>query len=237
METLPCKRPPRSHNHLSTFRGCDRLPHAPSHHILGVCATSALPEHNMANHNHGQRHDRIDNPSTMMAARPAESETSLTQKMVSATVGSIFTSLLAPNVLIDEVVSDCAAEQTQRKTFNSTIDGLRKIARNEGVFTLWRGLSPTLAMAVPGNVIYFAGYDWLRSGANSPMRSRVPDAYAPLVAGSVARVLAAIAVGPIEMLRTRMQATQTTEKNVLRATLVGLKDMVGTQGYTSLWED
>lgn len=48
------------------------------------------------------------------------------------------------------VVSDCAAEETQRRTFNSTIDGLRKIARNEGLSTLWRGLSPTLAMAVPG---------------------------------------------------------------------------------------
>lgn len=133
------------------------------------------------------------------------------------------------------IISDCAAEETQRRTFNSTLDGIRKIARNEGIFTLWRGLSPTLLMAIPGNVIYFAGYDWLRTSEKSPMMGRVSDAYAPLAAGSVARVAAAIVVSPIEMLRTRMQATSTKEKGVMRATMVGLKEMVSTDGYHSLW--
>lgn len=84
--------------------------------------------------------------------------------------------------------SDCAAEETQRRTINSTIDGLRKITRNEGILTLWRGLTPTLMMAVPANVIYFAGYDWLRGSPNSPMAGRISDNYAPLAAGSVARI-------------------------------------------------
>jgi solute carrier family 25, member 39/40 len=138
--------------------------------------------------------------------------------------------------LIDErIISDCAAEETQRRTFNSTIDGIRKIARNEGIWTLWRGLSPTLAMAIPGNVIYFAGYDWLRTSPKSPMAGRVSDSYQPLVGGSIARVLAAIVVSPIEMLRTRMQAAHSKETGALRATMVGLKDMVGKEGYTSLW--
>ncbi|KAF5844814.1 hypothetical protein GGP41_008755 [Bipolaris sorokiniana] len=57
----------------------------------------------------------------------------------------------------------CAVEEVERRTINSTWDGLRKIAQNEGPRTLWRGLSPTLVMTVPANVIYFAGYDWLRT--------------------------------------------------------------------------
>jgi len=138
--------------------------------------------------------------------------------------------------VIDEaIISDCAAEETQRRTFNSTLDGLRKVARNEGVHTLWRGLTPTLAMAVPGNVIYFAGYDWLRVSSRSPMAGRVSEKYQPLVGGSVARILAAIVVSPIEMLRTRMQASSSVEKGVLRATVVGIKEMVSNEGYTSLW--
>lgn len=132
-------------------------------------------------------------------------------------------------------VSDCAAEETQRKTINSTMDGLRKISRNEGILTLWRGLSPTLMMAIPANVIYFAGYDWLRYSHRSPVYQQVGDAYAPLAAGSAARVLAAIAVGPIEILRTRMQATSNQEKGVMRSTMVGLKEMVSNEGYLSLW--
>jgi solute carrier family 25 protein 39/40 len=125
-------------------------------------------------------------------------------------------------------------EETQRRTFNSTLDGLQKIARNEGLTTLWRGLSPTLVMAVPANVIYFTGYDWLRYSHASPLKKIPNDVYIPLVAGSVARIAAAIAVSPIEMFRTRMQASQGTT-GIFRDTLLGLHRMTQTQGYTSLW--
>ena len=131
--------------------------------------------------------------------------------------------------------ADCAVEETQKRTFNSTLDGLRKIARNEGTLTLWRGLSPTLVMAIPANVIYFTGYDWLRYSHVSPVRKVSNDAYAPLVAGSLARVLAALAVSPVEMFRTRMQATQGISRGIYRETFDGLGRMVRTQGYTSLW--
>lgn len=78
---------------------------------------------------------------------------------------------------------DCAVEQYQQKNINSTIDGLRKIARNEGLFTLWRGLSPTLVMSIPANVIYFTGYEWLRYNPKSPINRNISDPYAPLIAG------------------------------------------------------
>jgi solute carrier family 25 protein 39/40 len=133
---------------------------------------------------------------------------------------------------------DCAVEETQAKTFTSTFDGMRKIARNEGVTTLWRGLSPTLVMAIPANVIYFAGYDWLRYSRQSPFRRmRMSDNYTPLVAGSAARVIAAIAVSPIEMFRTRMQAANSGTKSsvVFRDTLSGMRDMIAKSGLTSMW--
>ncbi|KIW24590.1 uncharacterized protein PV07_10296 [Cladophialophora immunda] len=133
------------------------------------------------------------------------------------------------------LAAECAVEETQRKTFNSTLDGLKKIARNEGYSTLWRGLSPTLLMAIPANVIYFTGYDWLRYHHNSPIRKISSDTYAPLVAGSIARVAAAIAVSPIEMFRTRMQAVSGIDTGVFKETLLGLHRMTQTQGYTSLW--
>lgn len=132
--------------------------------------------------------------------------------------------------------AECAVEQTQQRTFTSTFDGLRKIARNEGVTTLWRGLSPTLIMAIPANIIYFTGYEWLRFDQKSPIQRTVKDEYAPLVAGSVARVLAATAVSPIELFRTRLQATASTPgSNHLADTFRGIKDMVGLHGYRSLW--
>ncbi|KAG9793432.1 putative mitochondrial glutathione transporter SLC25A39 [Exophiala dermatitidis] len=131
--------------------------------------------------------------------------------------------------------ADCAVEETQKRTFNSTLDGLRKIARNEGYLTLWRGLSPTLVMAIPANVIYFTGYDWLRYHHASPIRKVSNDTYAPLVAGSIARIAAAVAVSPIEMFRTRMQATHGNATGVFKDTMLGLHRMTQTHGYTSLW--
>ncbi|OJD35993.1 solute carrier family 25 member 40 [Diplodia corticola] len=134
--------------------------------------------------------------------------------------------------------ASCAVEETQRKAFTSTFDGLRKIARNEGIRTLWRGLSPTLVMTVPANVIYFAGYDWLRTASTSPVKNNFGDSTAPLVAGSTARVLAAIAVSPIEMFRTRMQATHSPSSasgSHFRDTLKGMGDLVRQDGWISLW--
>ncbi|KAI4124861.1 MAG: hypothetical protein LQ338_004587 [Usnochroma carphineum] len=133
--------------------------------------------------------------------------------------------------------ADCAVDETRRKTYTSTLDGLRKIARNEGLSSLWRGLSPTLVMAIPANVIYFTGYDILRSSRRSPVNQYIADAYAPLIAGSIARVAAASVISPIEMFRTRMQAAPsgTSGMGVFRDTLQGLRKLVQAQGYTSLW--
>jgi len=132
-------------------------------------------------------------------------------------------------------VSECAVEETERRTINSTFDGLKKIARNEGLWTLWRGLSPTLVMAVPANIIYFTGYDWLRYNPISPIRAISNDRYNPLISGSFARILAALAVSPIEMFRTRMQSASSGTTGVFRETMMGMHKMTQTQGYTSLW--
>lgn len=131
--------------------------------------------------------------------------------------------------------TECAVEETERRTFTSTLDGIRKIARNEGTFALWRGLSPTLMMGIPANVIYFAGYDWLRYNDQSLIHRAIPDAYAPFVAGSVARVTAASVISPIEMFRTRLQATPGSGAGHFKATLEGLYRMAQTKGVGSLW--
>ncbi|KAI0126425.1 mitochondrial carrier domain-containing protein [Xylariales sp. AK1849] len=131
---------------------------------------------------------------------------------------------------------DCAVEHTQKNAFNSTFDGMRKIARNEGLSTLWRGLSPTLVMAVPANIIYFTGYDWLRYNESSPIYKISSETYAPLLGGSLARMVAATAIGPIELFRTRLQAsTGSSATNHLANTFKSVKEMVAEHGYRSLW--
>ncbi|KAI0440110.1 mitochondrial carrier domain-containing protein [Xylaria telfairii] len=135
-----------------------------------------------------------------------------------------------------EGVGECAVEEAQKRTFTSTFDGMRKIARNEGFTTLWRGLSPTLLMAIPANIIYFTGYDWLRFNKKSPISRLARDDYKAVSAGSTARILAVAAVSPVELFKTRLQAsTGETATSHLKDTLKGIREMVAENGYRSLW--
>ncbi|CAG8980514.1 hypothetical protein HYALB_00002511 [Hymenoscyphus albidus] len=144
--------------------------------------------------------------------------------------------LAAPRIgEISRSSAECIVEETERKTINSTFDGLRKIARNEGITTLWRGLSPTLVMTVPANIIYFTGYDWLRYNDKSPIKRLASNNYSPLISGATARIFAAGIVSPIEMFRTRMQASRATSGTHFSETLQAMGEMVKSNGYTSLW--
>ncbi|KAI5778508.1 mitochondrial carrier domain-containing protein, partial [Geopyxis carbonaria] len=141
----------------------------------------------------------------------------------------------APTALSDS----CVVEQTARRRFEGTWEGLVKIARYEGVSSLWRGLSPTLLMAVPANVIYFTGYDWLRTSDKSPFSS-LGATMAPLIAGSSARAIAATAISPLEMFKTRLQASSAHthpegSSNVFHETLQGLRTMMVNEGPLTLW--
>ncbi|KAG0680987.1 hypothetical protein C6P40_003538 [Pichia californica] len=90
--------------------------------------------------------------------------------------------------------------------FNGTFQGIQKIATEEGASTLYRGLGLTLVMAIPSNVVYFSGYEFLRD--SSPLKQSFPILN-PLLCGSIARVLAATSVAPLELIKTRIQAVPT----------------------------
>lgn len=83
-------------------------------------------------------------------------------------------------------------------------------------------------MAVPANVIYFTGYDALRA---SPI-SALGAIWAPLLAGASARAIAATAISPLELFRTRLQAAGT---HSFRDTVTGVRGMVAAEGVGSLW--
>tara|TARA_R110002060_G_scaffold45961_1_gene57280 strand:- start:320 stop:1108 length:789 start_codon:yes stop_codon:yes gene_type:complete len=90
-------------------------------------------------------------------------------------------------------------------------------------------------MTVPANIIYFTGYDWLRFNNRSPINRYCSDTYAPLISGATARIVAATAVGPIEMFRTRLQASRSTGGAHFAETVQGMGEMIAAHGYTSLW--
>ncbi|XDT40073.1 Mitochondrial carrier protein [Nakaseomyces glabratus] len=91
----------------------------------------------------------------------------------------------------------------RNQKFNGTLEAFEKIAKFEGVTTLWRGISITLLMAIPANVVYFTGYEYVRD--RSPLNGLYPTIN-PLICGAFARTLAATSVAPLELIKTKLQS-------------------------------
>lgn len=115
---------------------------------------------------------------------------------------------------------------------DSTFQGFSTIARNEGLPTLWRGISLTLLMAVPANVIYFTGYEYIRD--KSPLNGSINS----LLCGAVARLMAATSIAPLELLKTRLQSIPSSRSNpgALKKVVRGAWSEVQTRGLGTLFK-
>ncbi|XP_067638992.1 solute carrier family 25 protein Shawn-like [Eurosta solidaginis] len=125
---------------------------------------------------------------------------------------------------------------------NGTIDAFVKIARNEGVGSLWSGLSPTLVSALPSTIVYFVAYEQFKMHAlefhykylaevkGSPRGREIPF-HIPLLSGVSARVCAVTFVSPIELIRTKMQSQKMSHAEMISTIRAVLK----TQGFFGLF--
>jgi solute carrier family 25 protein 39/40 len=120
--------------------------------------------------------------------------------------------------------------RTHHPRFNGTFDALVKIAKFEGIGSWWKGLSPTLLMAVPATVIYYTSYDQLK--VLFGFQPEQMNFLAPVVAGSVARTFAVVSVTPLELLRTKIQSRQHYSYYQLYSVF---RNSVRNEGILSLW--
>lgn len=94
----------------------------------------------------------------------------------------------------------------------------RRMLQAEGLGSLYRGLAPSLVAAVPNTALYFLTYETLKDGILQGCPELLPpllsaeaaENVAPPVAGGLARVVAATATAPFELLRTQLQGGRAT---------------------------
>lgn len=119
------------------------------------------------------------------------------RQMLASSVGVTLASLV---VLPLDVV-----KTRNQATGRSSRESISGIMRVEGARGFWRGLAPTLVMAIPGSSMYFIMYNRLREAGNA----RLPEQHGWISApGSafIARTATATAVAPLEMIRTNLMA-------------------------------
>ncbi len=114
--------------------------------------------------------------------------------------------------------------------FSGTLDAFLKIAKIEGIGSWWKGLSPTILMAVPATMIYYTGYDQLK--VMFGFREGHWNILAPALAGSIARTTAVTVVCPIELIRTKLQSRQGYNN---REVVAVVRSAIQQNGILRLW--
>eukprot|EP00916_Digyalum_oweni_P002562 GHVL01004680.1.p1 GENE.GHVL01004680.1~~GHVL01004680.1.p1 ORF type:complete len:242 (-),score=44.94 GHVL01004680.1:31-735(-) len=94
----------------------------------------------------------------------------------------------------------------------------KELLFKKGIKSLWTGLTPTMGVAIPANLIFFTLYEDFKLKQ------------CPAAAGAEARAAAVIITAPIEYARTNMQASMSNESlnKFLRRTYE-------SRGFLSLW--
>ncbi|XP_066484622.1 mitochondrial glutathione transporter SLC25A40 isoform X2 [Tiliqua scincoides] len=160
------------------------------------------------------------------------------QQVISCCCGAVLTSLLGKSFLESDGLTDhiCVYENENGKPwpkklghFTGMRDAFVKITQREGVRALWSGLPPSLLVSVPTTVIYFTCYEQLCDALTSKLGD--DNDYIPLIAGATARLGAATVISPVEMIRTRMQSSRLTYKQLCAY----ISNNLAKDGWLSLW--
>lgn len=122
------------------------------------------------------------------------------------------------------------SDRSHVNRFKGTMDAFLKIAQLEGIQSWWKGLSPTLIMAVPMTVIYYTAYDQLKLSFG--FREGQRSFFAPAFAGSIARLIAVTTVCPVELVRTKLQSRRGYG---YRELLSVIRNAIQQNGVLSLW--
>jgi solute carrier family 25 protein 39/40 len=114
---------------------------------------------------------------------------------VAAAGGAIVTTMILNPLDVAKIrlqAHVCTVNCTGSKSVHltGTLDTMLKVARHEGVLTLWRGLGPSLMLAIPSSGIYFTLYESIKQKLATT--GQVSDSALPMFSGSSARTVKSV---------------------------------------------
>lgn len=103
---------------------------------------------------------------------------------------------------------------------------LESVIKEKGISTLWTGILPTLLRDVPFSAIYWGTYE------NTKKRILFKNEFLRnFLCGYVSGVLAAIITNPIDVVKTRMQASFKDTSNHYNTTAHSIKTIIQEDGF------
>lgn len=148
---------------------------------------------------------------------------------------TLITSLVSPLELLRTNLQSTPPSPENPHTLLSVVSDIRSLVRSQGVFSLWRGLGPSLWRDVPFSGLYWAGYETCKSMFE---RRGHRGAQVAFISGSISGTTAALLTSPFDVLKTRRQAllmASHTPKSGYTSSLSLLSKIIRTEGVSALF--
>ncbi|KAK7092982.1 mitochondrial glutathione transporter SLC25A40-like [Littorina saxatilis] len=130
--------------------------------------------------------------------------------------------------------------QSAQLTYQAVGQAINNTIKTQGVFSLWRGLGPTLLRDVPFSALYWLSYETMKAEVLRTTGSPELSFSESFVAGAGAGTVAAILTLPFDVIKTHRQVELgeqviTGGKKVSTSTLFLIKKLYLTQGFHALF--
>ncbi|XP_027487056.1 mitochondrial 2-oxoglutarate/malate carrier protein isoform X1 [Corapipo altera] len=139
-------------------------------------------------------------------------------------------------VALIRMTADGRLPPGERRGYRNVFDALVRMAREEGVLTLWRGCIPTMARAVVVNAAQLASYSQSKQFLLDSGHFR-DDILCHFCASMISGLVTTAASMPVDIVKTRIQNMRTIDgKPEYRNGLDVLVKVVRYEGFFSLWK-
>ncbi|XP_065509528.1 mitochondrial 2-oxoglutarate/malate carrier protein [Caloenas nicobarica] len=139
-------------------------------------------------------------------------------------------------VALIRMTADGRLPPEQRRGYRNVLDALVRMAREEGIGTLWRGCIPTMARAVVVNAAQLASYSQSKQFLLDSGRFR-DDILCHFCASMISGLVTTAASMPVDIVKTRIQNMRTIDgKPEYRNGLEVLVRVVRLEGLPALWK-
>jgi len=127
------------------------------------------------------------------------------QNLIVASVAGVINVLLTNPIWV--VNTRIKLWRGPKPLYSSTLDGLIKVGKEEGIEGLWKGLIPSLAL-VSNPAIQFATYERIKKIYNKIYDGQQPSALGFFYIGAIAKAVATFLTYPIQIIQARQRANK-----------------------------
>jgi len=156
---------------------------------------------------------------------------------IGMTAGGIAAFVGTPaEISLIRMTSDGRLPPEQRRGYTSVFNALYRITKEEGLLTLWRGSTPTVARAMVVNAAQLATYSQAKQAI---LGSKIfnDGIFVHFIASMISGLVTTIASMPVDIAKTRIQNMKMIDgKPEYKGALDVLVRVIRTEGFFSLWK-